>query len=380
MTNGGRAERHVPGGLYWKTRFFSATAGLWKRLAAIETAVLRDELPDPGNAPIYVAGVARSGTTILTEMIARHPDVTCHRYSDFPNVHTPFWRNWLAERTRRAPAEAVERAHRDRLMVTAESPEAVEEVIWMRYFDHLHDAGRSQVMGSDVDNPAFEAFYREHVAKLLLARGRSRYLTKGNYNTTRLGYIRSIFPEARFVVPVRRPLNHVASLVKQDRLFRRSAAEDPRVTGQLHRSGHFEFGPDKRCIHVGDDDEAAEIHAHWQAGRDAEGWAMYWNAVYRSVLDAIDRDEDLAGRVLFVRYEALCARPTETIDGIVDHCRLPAKPFESVRDDFSARLSEPDYYAPDFSEREIERIHRVTAATAGRLGYSPPAESPGTNQ
>ena len=135
-----------------------------------------------------------------------------------------------------------------------------------------------------------------------------------------------------------------------------------------------------RCIHVGDDEEAAEIHAHWAAGRDAEGWAMYWNAVYRTVLESTDRDEDLADRVLFVRYEELCARPSETIDRIVDHCRLPRAPFEPVRREYSARLSEPDYYAPDFSEREVERIRRITAETAHRVGYPSPDEAPGGDQ
>ena len=369
MTASEPAAGHVPGGLYWKARFFDASAGLWKRLAGLETAALRDDLPEAGRAPIYVAGVARSGTTILTEMLARHPDVTSHRYSDFPNVYTPYWRNRLAERTRRKPPPAVERAHRDRLIVTTESPEAVEEVLWMQFFGYLHDPGVSQVMDETVDNPVFEAFYREHIAKLLLVRERTRYLTKGNYNTTRLGYIRKIFPEARFVVPVRNPVNHIASLFKQDRLFEQASREDPRVTEQLHRSGHFEFGPDSRCIHVGDDEEARAIHEQWSSGRPAVGWAMYWNAVYRSVLDALDRDADLAERALLVRYEDLCRTPAETIDRIVSHCRLPADAFEPVREEYASRLSEPDYYAPDFSSEELDEIRRTTAGTAQRLGY-----------
>ncbi|MBS3744816.1 MAG: sulfotransferase, partial [Wenzhouxiangellaceae bacterium] len=108
---------------------------------------MRDEIDGVTiDKPIYVASVARSGTTILTEVLTRHPDVTSHRYSDFPNVYTPYWRNWLAQRTRKAPDRAVERAHKDRLMVTSESPEAVEEVLWMRFFDHLHDPARSHVL------------------------------------------------------------------------------------------------------------------------------------------------------------------------------------------------------------------------------------------
>ena len=34
---------------------------------------------------------------------------------------------------------AVERAHGDRLMITPSSPEAMEEPIWMHFFDNAHN-------------------------------------------------------------------------------------------------------------------------------------------------------------------------------------------------------------------------------------------------
>lgn len=373
---------HVPAGLYWKTRFFGHTSGMWKRLSGLESGVLRNDIASIRvDRPIYIAGVARSGTTILTEMLARHPDVTSHRYSDFPNVFTSYWRNWIADRVRRAPPEAVERTHKDRLMVTTESPEAVEEAIWMLFFDNLHCPEISQIMDAAVENEAFERFYLDHIRKLLLVRGKSRYLAKGNYNISRLGYIRKMFPDARFLVPVRNPVNHIASLVKQDRLFQAASGEDSRVTEQLHRSGHFEFGPDKRCINVGDSDEAREIQAHWAAGRTALGWAMYWNAIYRSVRCLVERDRDLAEAVHFVRYEELCREPEKIIDSLVAHVDLPAEPFEPVRREFAARLSEPDYYRVDFSAEDLDAIWTVVRTTASSFGYVPAAsaESPGSS-
>lgn len=365
-----RPRRHVPRAIYWQTRFFDATERFWTMLAQLESTVLGDELRRRKiDRPIYVAGVARSGTTIVTEMLAGHPDVTSHRYSDFPNIHTPYWRNWLADRIGRSRPQATERAHRDRLMVTAESPEAVEEVLWMQFFDHLHDPSLCHVLDDSTSNPKFESFYRDHIRKLLLVRGRSRYLTKGNYNITRLGYLRKLFPDARFVVPVRNPVNHVASLVKQDRLFERLAGEDPRVAEQLRRSGHFEFGPGKRCINVGDPDEARAIQAHWAEGRAVLGWAMYWNAVYRHLLDALERDPELAEAVLPVRYEALCSESGPVIDRIVSHCRLSAEPFEVVRREYIDRISEPDYYRPDFTPAEESDLRAVTRETAEAFGY-----------
>ena len=84
--------------------------------------------------PVYIASLPRSGTTILTEMLEQHPDLTCHRYSDFPNVWTPYWRNYLLrENPDPVRREMRERAHKDRIEVSNDSPEAVEEVLWMSF-------------------------------------------------------------------------------------------------------------------------------------------------------------------------------------------------------------------------------------------------------
>jgi len=357
----GSARGHVPAGLYRKTALFAATAPLWRALSRLESAVLGDVISEIAiDRPIFVAGVPRSGTTIITEMLSRHPAVTSHRYSDFPNIYTPYWRNWLADRTGRDSSAPVERAHRDRIKVNLESPEAVEEVIWLQFFEHLHDPERNQVLDSSAEHPEFERFYREHLAKLLAVRGAGRYLAKGNYNATRLGFLLKLFPDARVIVPWREPVAQIASLIKQDRLFTRLSEEDPRVPVQLARSGHFEFGPGKRAVNVGDGDQARAIETDWREGRQAEGWARYWAAVYEYVLDLLDRDPELWRATRFVSYEALCAEPAAEIDALLAHCELPAGLFDDVRADCIQSLTPPDYYRPKFSDAERADILRLT--------------------
>lgn len=365
-----RLRRHVPTGLYLSARFFAATDGLWSRLAGLESQIVQDAIEKVRIcAPIYVAGVARAGTTMVTELLERHPYVTSHRYSDFPNVFTPYWRNWLAARMPRRSSEPAERAHRDRIMVTSESPEAVEEVIWTHFFPHVHQPGVCHVLDENTQRIGFERFYRDHIRKLLAVRGARRYLTKGNYNVARLGYILKLFPDARFVIPVRDPVRHVASLLKQDRLFTRMASEDSRVSLQLAMSGHFEFGPDKRCIHFGDDRAAAVIERDWRDDPVA-GWARYWTHAYREVLAFADRDEAHCEAIEIVRYEDLCGRSGATIDRILEHCRLPEDSFVEIRREYIDRLSEPTYYDIGLSDSEVARIRSITAPVASRLGYA----------
>jgi len=369
LSAGAPATVHVPGGLYLQARFFAATRGLWRRLGNLETSVLADEIGGIAiDRPLYVTSLARAGTTIVTEMLERHPDVTSHRYSDFPNCWTPYWRNHLLRATRRETPALQERAHHDRIQVSNDSPEAVEEVLWMYFFPGAHDSRASVVLGNSTSNPAFEDFYRAHVRKLLAVRGCSRYLAKGNYNITRLAYLRRLFPDARFVIPLRDPVHHIASLAKQHALFTSASAEDPRVARLLALSGHFEFGPQRQYVHCGDDAAAQAIGACWADGREVEGWARYWASTYSLLARQLEDSPGLPDAVLLFRYEDLCEHAEAVIDALLAHCGLDAGAFAETRAEFSQRLSLPDYYRPGFSEAETELIGTLCGPVLDRLG------------
>ncbi|WP_376690304.1 sulfotransferase [Wenzhouxiangella sp. EGI_FJ10409] len=362
-------RKHIPPRLHLKSRFFGAGKALWRKLGDLESSVLRAELEStPIRQPVYVTGVPRSGTTILTEMLAQHPHIATHRYADFPNVWTPFWRNWLADRAWRKPVQTVERAHRDRIMVSENSPEAVEEVVWMAFFDGLHDPGSRQILDEATEHPTFESFYRDHIRKLLLVRGRSRYASKGNYNVFRLRYLLKLFPDARFIIPYRNPVNQVASLLKQDRLFHRAHSEDQRVAYQLRLSGHFEFGPGRRAVNVGSD-AAARIAAYWGEGRWVAGWALYWNSVYEHVLRQLERHDGLRSASLLVCYDDLCRAPAEGIQAVFDHARLHDNDAQAIIGKYSRQISAPDYYHPDFTDRELDELLELTRPAASALGF-----------
>ena len=166
-----------------------------------------------------------------------------------------------SRRTLPTPAPPAERAHKDRILVTPDSPEAMEEVLWMRFFPEAHETGKDQVLTDATSNPAFERFYKDHLKKILLVRGGRRYLSKGNYNLTRFAYLLKLFPDARFIVPVRDPRWHIASLIKQHRLFCDEERRDPRILQHMRRAGHFEFGLDRRAINVGDPVESIVVFA-----------------------------------------------------------------------------------------------------------------------
>jgi Sulfotransferase family len=339
----------------------------WVRLGEWETRLEESDLTDiPTEPPVYVGGLARSGSTILLELLARHSHFATHRYRDFPMLFTPRLWNWFIDRAARATPPPEERAHADGIAVTRESPEAFEEVIWMAFFPDLHNPDRSAILNEQTGNPAFVTFYRDHVRKLLRLRGGRRYLAKGNYNITRLEYLAQIYPGARFLIPVRDPVWHIASLMKQHELFTNAERADPAVLRHMQRCGHFEFGLDRRPIHTGDEGALAIVRNHWAAGRELEGWAAYWSMIYGYLADLLKRRPDIRAATLLLRYEDLCRSPRETMTQALMHCGLPC---ENLPELAAARLHQPEYYRPCFTAEELDRLHQATRTTACRFGY-----------
>jgi hypothetical protein len=356
----------VPRSIHMLSALAERHPALLLRLGRWEASWASDELAEQTiDRPIYVTGLARSGSTILLELLAAHKDVATHQYRDFPLIPIPLWWNSFLDRASRKESQPVERAHKDGIAVTPESPEAMEEVLWMTFFPTCHDPAVSNVLGERDDAPEFAAFYRDHIRKLLLLRQGKRYLAKGNYNVSRLGFLRKMFPDACFVVPVRDPVGHIASLMKQHRLFCAEETRDPQILDHMRRSGHFEFGLDRRPINLGDSETVRRIQTHWQAGREVEGEALYWASVYGFVADLLERDPAVAERTQLIHYDDLCAEPDATLARLYRHCGLVVD--EPTRREQAARIAAPTYYKPDLSDEEIGVIRAATDATAARI-------------
>jgi hypothetical protein len=338
----------------------------WIRLGNLETRILADEIAGVAvERPIYVTGLARSGTTILLELLAEHPETVSHAYKDFPFVPTPWFWNWFLERSRSASGPAVERAHGDGIRVTPDSPEALEEVLWMAFFAGLHEPGGARVDAATIA-PEFETFYREHLRKLLWMRRGRRYLAKGNYNVTRLAYLHRLFPDARFVVPVREPRAHVASLARQHERFRALHERDPRSLRYMRRAGHHEFGLDRRPTETDRTEDADAVRRAWAEGDEARGWALLWNAVYGQVERSLTASPALRSATKIVRHEDLLASPKEMLRAVHDHCGLAIA--EPALERAAARVGGRDAPSP-FTAAEEELVRRTTADVAAGFGY-----------
>lgn len=356
------------------TRLAQSVPGALKLLGDLETGCLRRRMegiePD---RPVFITGLARAGTTILLNLFASLPNIGTQQYRDFPFVFIPYvWNKYRDCRAK--PQEPFERAHKDRIKITKKSPEAFEEPIWRHFFPFVHETNARHVLTAQDDNPRFNTFYIEHLRKMLLIRRGKRYVSKGSYNITRLEYIANLLPDARFVVPVRHPLPHVNSLVRQHRLFSGYSIKEKRVAWFLKAAGHYEFGPQRVPINI-DEKSPQRILQAWGNGRDDLGYAIMWRSVYTHARSIAQKGRVFGNRIKFVRYEDFCADPKTVLSSLFEFCEL--------KDGVEKLLNSlPDISAPDsdlhcLTETQRDQVWQETAQTAGLFGYRKDRVRPG---
>jgi hypothetical protein len=361
----------VPAPFYWSVRGVHAAAPLFVAFGNLESQLLARRLAAQRvDRPVYICGLPRAGTTITLQMLSEHPDVVTHKYADFLMPYMPWvWNQVFPRIPVNAMRKPVPRIHRDRIEVTRDSAEMGEEILWEHFFPHIHEESNYSVLDTSTSNPTFERFYGEHLRKLALVRGRSRYVSKAIMCVVRMQYLRRLFPDARFLLYVRNPVDHVASLIKQDRIWAEIEKSDPRQIEIIELTGHHEFGPKQVMANVGDPQTLLEIRRLFDEGRWAESRARYWAYVYGFVVKQLDEDPELARSVCVVRYEDLCSDSLATIDRILAHAALEPSSFAAARAAYGQKLSFPDYYKPAFDADTLSAIVSATGDVAKRFDY-----------
>lgn len=354
--------RHVPFGQRWLAPLLIPSRSLGPRLAGWESSAVKERIRTVRSTqPVWICGMARSGSTILLQLLDALPCFTSHRYSDYPWLWTPYWWNHLYSRLPLPHADAAERAHRDAIEVTRDSPEAFEEIFWMHFFDGRHDPGKSQVLGAETRNEKFEVFFDLHQRKLLAIRGAQRYLAKANYQLARLAYLHRLYPQARFVIPVRNALAQVASLCRQDELFCRLNSEDSAVSAHMARIGHFEFGAQKLALNLGDGQETQAIADAFARGDRVEAYARQWAVQYGCALARMREDASLANACLWLDHDRLRGDSSGELTRLAQHLQLNESERQRLLELGAEHIQPTQDTRSAINENDKSAVHRWTA-------------------
>ncbi len=290
---------------------------------------------------VFIAGLARAGTTVLMRRFHSTGEFGSLTYRDMPFSLAPGLWSRISRRSRQAGVRS-ERAHGDGLEVDVDSPESLDEVFWRVFCsdEYLQD----EALVPHVPDADTRAKFRTYVAAILQSRegNPTRYLSKTNNSILRLGSLRETFPNSIIIVPFREPMQHAYSLMRQHAHFSTEQQKDTFVSKYMRWLAHHEFGLDHRPF-VFEDKQPS--------GNTAElgYWLQLWLLTYQALL------ERHRGEVIFLSYDQLCTDPNKVWGALAEIADLPGGATASETLIRTAREI-PEYAQPQLVE-EAKSLH-----------------------
>ena len=226
---------------------------------------------------VFVSGLARSGTTILLNALYKSNEFASLSYKDMPFVLAP--NLWSKLSLHKQDTHLVERAHGDGIKVSAESPEAFEEVFWMTFDERSKETKEK---------------FKKYVQLISKKYHKNRYLSKNNQNIRRVESISSTFPNSKIFIPYRNPIQHAYSLLSQHKRFIGDSKKDSFISNYMKWIGHTEFGPNYIPIHDKD--------LCFKDDLNINHWLEQWQLTYKHCYENLRNEKN----VYFICYEELC--------------------------------------------------------------------------
>lgn len=315
------------------------SAGLQKSMHGIESRLFsKTWQAADAHRPIFVCALPRAGTTALLEVLNSLPGLSSHLYRDMPFIFSPILWNALSSPFQKTQKKK-ERAHGDGLLVNEDSPEAFEELIWLKFFPQKYSQDRIHLWKKS--DSGFLDFFSDYIKRIMYLRNKdlldqARYLSKNNANIARIPVLREMFPKASIIVPVRDPFEHAASLFRQHQIFQEKHKHDPFSKKYMADIGHFEFGELHKRI---DFPDAADLLAGLQP-EQMDYWLAYWLISYQYL--------DTCEGIVLLDYRELCQN---SYDYVVRLCeKIDVKTSPEQVEAASALLKAPKPNKPNKRE------------------------------
>jgi len=263
--------------------------------------------------PIFISGLARSGTTILLRAFASTGCFRSLTYRDMPFALMPCLWNNISQPFRRN-ATQTERAHGDNILIDYDSPEAFEEIFWQTFCRNQYIFS-THLEPHTVDKEIVIRF-RQYVRRILnsnLDNYGLRYLSKNNNNVLRLHSIIESFPSATILIPFRDPGQQAMSLLRQHLQFSESHQRDPFSKRYMQWLGHYDFGSSHKppVFNSRPTPEPPSFDSS-----DPNYWLQLWINTYQHLLCNAPKNS------IFVCFDDLNDERTTLIEHLLQACAI----------------------------------------------------------
>jgi hypothetical protein len=279
-------------------------------------------------SPVFIVGCGRSGTTLLFDILKRHPSLVATKGHPDGEDHV----GWIK--------------HGGALIAGLATPKGDSGHVGYPYCLHMDE--------TDVSDEIRESMHRYYVNNVLRRRIVGRVLNKCPHISNKLRYVRAIFPDARFVHIIREPVAVVASWVK--------------VMETVPNLVLYWPDSDYPCFWVfeagGNRDNSARFARENRIfpGGGLLHLADYWTQVNGNIPRQLS---DAPGQLLSIRYEDLVANSDQVLRKVTDFCSL--QPFPDVP--IAIQPGRNQAYRSLLTNAQLESIGTRCQPVAEQFGY-----------
>ena len=225
---------------------------------------------------IFITGLPRSGTTILLNFLYNTNEFASLTYSNMPLLLSPN----LSKIFSKKKITKKLRAHKDGIFYNSESPEAFDEVFFKTFSE-------SEILME----------LKNYINLILISKNKKNYLSKNNLNYKRITLIQKVFPEAKFIIPVRDPIQQSYSLLNQHLNFINLQKKDNFTLWYMNTLSHNEFGLNHKPWH---------IPKFYNDKNDINYWLEQWILFYQTSFKNFLTNKNCK----FIIYENFCNKET----------------------------------------------------------------------
>lgn len=241
---------------------------------------------------LFITGLARSGTTAVFNSLFRTECFSSLKYDDMPFLLMPI--TWSKFKISNIEQE-VERAHKDGLKVSHNSPEAFDEYFWKARLNNSYIKKESLELHDLKKEDLYD--FENYIKAICFSSGKANYLSKNNNNILRIKSLSDYFTNAQFIIMFRSPIEHASSLLNQHLNFEELHKRDSFSLEYFNFLGHFEFGMNHKYFNF---KTAKPIY---QDKEKINYWLERWLEYYAYILTFENY------KFNFVSFEDLCNKP-----------------------------------------------------------------------
>lgn len=278
---------------------------LSKMLFSFDRRFKKEKNIQDKNTFLIVSGLARAGTTSLTDQLFKAGAFSSLDYSNMPLLLAPnLWRKMYNPKK----VTLKERKHGDKMLFGFNTIEALEEYFFKVF---LNDSfiSENHLEKHDITEEVYNNYIKYQ--SLIRQDATSTYLSKNNNIILRYESLRSYNKAFKIIFLFRKPEEHAYSLWNQHLRFSEFQNESEFIQTYLNWLGHHEFGKNQKVFKFGE--KAPEIPYDKST---LDYWLAIWLNYYSYLIHILDEN------YLLIEYEDYLNKPKEVLEYIEEEMKM----------------------------------------------------------